>query len=170
MQSGIYSKDYSNDNKQLDNMSSAHPLPLINDLPSALPPCNSSKPPTQNKPIIKQEELDTSKTNIPNNNVVIVNGKLQCEIIGKKFPCVVAYLVLLINLILPGIGTMIASCYITDPLLKASFCCSGCYELFMCFLIIGWCFALCHSCMFIGAAHSGMTFEEYHKTMNKRKY
>ena len=65
---------------------------------------------------------------------------------------------------------MIASCYITDPLLKASFCCSGCYELFMCFLIIGWCFALCHSCMFIGAAHSGMTFEEYHKTMNKRDY
>ena len=150
-------------------MSSAHPLPLINDLPSALPPSNSSKPPSQKKVINKQEELDTSKTNIPY-NVVIVNGKVQLEIIGKKFPCVVAYLVLLINLILPGIGTMIASCYITDPLLKASFCCSGCYELFMCFLIIGWCFALCHSCMFIGAAHSGMTFEEYHKTMNKRDY
>ena len=136
------------------------------------------------KVIVIQEEVNSegvdtnpnhcttnSASNLNNhNNVVIVSGQVPKEIIGIKFPCCAAYIILFLNLILPGVGTMVGSCFITDPVLRASFCCSGCYELFMAFLFVGWCFALCHSCMFIGAAHSGMTFEEYHRTMNKSRY
>lgn len=175
-----------------DNLSAAQPLPIYNDLS----PTTSESPVTKaktkkkgkkkkkvTKVIVIQEEVTDSSGNNQNNainnnlassiennggQVIIVNNPAQKkEIIGIQFPCCIAYLVLFINFILPGIGTMIGSCFITDPVLKASFCCSGCYELFMSFLLVGWCFALCHSFMFIGAAHSGMTFEEYHRIMNK---
>lgn len=175
-----------------DNLSAAQPLPIYNDIypTTSGPPitiANTKKKGKKKKKVTKiivvQEESTDSSGNIQNNiinnnlsnnnqnnsgQIIIVNNPSQKqEIIGVQFPCCMAYLILFINLILPGVGTMIGSCFITDPVLKASFCCSGCYELCMSFLLVGWCFALCHSFMFIGAAHSGKTFEEYHRIMNK---
>ena len=200
MQSGDYEPDYqpkqSRRSSRHPTRSNEHskPLPIVNDMDSPMPPevpeQSTKKRFTRKgkkkitKVIVIQEEVNSegvdtnpnhcttnSASNLNNhNNVIIVSGQVPKEIIGIKFPCCAAYIILFLNLILPGVGTMMGSCFITDPVLRASFCCSGCYELFMAFLIVGWCFALCHSCMFIGAAHSGMTFEEYHRTMNKSRY
>lgn len=105
-----------------------------------------------------------------NQDAVVINVSQMARkhVEGKHFPCLLAYAVLFINLIIPGVGTMIATLAMTDPLLKASFCCSGCFELCMAFLLVGWVFAFLHSCLFIGAAHSSDTFEDYHSYMNKR--
>ena len=107
-----------------------------------------------------------SERKILNKNNVEIEIKSQYNYKkGKHFTCCLAYLILFINFILPGIGTMIATSYITDSKLKADYCCSGFFQLIMSIILIGWFLALCHSCFFIGASQSNLSFEAYYDKM-----
>lgn len=70
--------------------------------------------------------------------IIIKNTNIQQSYTVRKYrgvPCSVAFLVFLINLFLPGIGTMIGSCYVEDT---ESYCCRGILELLLTCIIIGW--------------------------------
>ena len=70
--------------------------------------------------------------------IIIKNTNIQQSYTVRKYrgvPCSVAFLVFLFNLFLPGIGTMIGSCYVEDT---GSYCCRGILELLLTCIIIGW--------------------------------
>ena len=98
-----------------------------------------------------------------NNKDNTVQIEIKSIIRGEPFPSSAAYIVLFTNFFLPGIGTMIGTSYITDPKLKANFCCSGCFQLVMTLILIGWFLALCDSCFFLGASKSNLSFEAYYE-------
>ena len=68
---------------------------------------------------------------------------------------------LIVNIFFPGIGTIIGSYGINNPDYQSSFFCHGICELFLSICIIGWYFALCHSCLFLSVAPSRKSFEEF---------
>ena len=98
-----------------------------------------------------------------NNKDNTVQIEIKSIIRGEPFPSSAAFIVLFTNFFLPGIGTMIGTSYITDPKLKANFCCSGCFQLVMTLILIGWFLALCDSCFFLGASKSNLSFEAYYE-------
>lgn len=100
---------------------------------------------------------------IQNNELVQINENKKVYS-DKPYSMCLAIVVLIVNIFFPGIGTIIGSCGINNPDYQTSFCCHGVCELFLSFCIIGWCFALCHSCLFLSVAASGKCFEEYYET------
>ena len=100
---------------------------------------------------------------IPNNELIQINEnkKVYSE---KPYSFCLAITVLIVNIFFPGIGTIIGSYGINNPDYQSSFCCHGICELLLSFCIIGWCFALCHSCLFLSVAASGKCFEEYYES------
>ncbi len=116
------------------------------------------------------EEYKNNRIEIKKNNKDnAVQIEIKSIIRGEPFPCCAAYVVFFFNFFLPGIGTMIGSSYITDPKLKANYCCSGCFQLIMTIILIGWFLALCDSCFFIGASKSNMSFEAYYEKQKNYK-
>lgn len=111
----------------------------------------------------KNNRIEMRKNNKDN----AVQIEIKSIIRGEPFPCCAAYVVFFFNFFLPGIGTMIGTSYITDPKLKANYCCSGCFQLIMTIILIGWFLALCDSCFFIGASKSNMSFEAYYEKSKK---
>lgn len=110
------------------------------------------------------EEYKNDRIVIKNNNKQnSVQIEIKSIVRGEPFPSSAAYVVLFFNFFLPGIGTMIGTSYITDPKLKADYCCSGCFQLIMSIILIGWFLALCDSCFFLGASKSNMIFEDYYE-------
>ena len=112
-----------------------------------------------------KDEFKSERKILNKNNVEIEIKSQHNYKKGKHFPSCLAYSILFINFILPGIGTMIATSYITDSKLKADYCCSGFFQLIMSIILIGWFLALCHSCFFIGASQSNLSFEAYYDKM-----
>ena len=100
---------------------------------------------------------------IQNNELLQINENKKVYS-DKPYSMCLAIVVLIVNIFFPGIGTIIGSCGINNPDYQTSFCCHGICELFLSFCIIGWCFALCHSCLFLSVAASGKCFEEYYET------
>jgi hypothetical protein len=100
---------------------------------------------------------------------VVVQQNYHVEASSDSFPCCLAYFVLIVNIFLPGIGTMFACCGIRDGEMKAAICYSGVCQLLTAPCIIGWCLAMCYSCMFIGASASGISFEEFYRQHQAKK-
>lgn len=78
-----------------------------------------------------------------------------------QFPLWLAIIVLIINLVLPGIGTFIATARVTDRTYINFYCLSGLCQFLTFICIIGWVFALIHSITFISVACSHKSVEEY---------
>lgn len=101
----------------------------------------------------------------PVNNAqpVLVVGKQTEKVVytGKPFPCCLAYTCFIINLFLPGIGTMIGVCGMNDKNMKIAYICSGCCQLVTFVCIVGWCYALCTSILYIMASGANEPFESY---------
>lgn len=83
--------------------------------------------------------------------------------------CCLAWTVLIINIFFPGIGTMIGSCAIRNPEIRAVYCYSGLCQLLTAPCLIGWCLAQCYSCVFLAASSSGKTFEQIHMEAEMKK-
>ena len=79
----------------------------------------------------------------------------------KLFPLWFGLLCALINLVLPGIGTIIGIIKMNDRATKKSFAFSGICQFFTSFFIVGWFYALCNSFLYIFAGKYGKSFEEY---------
>ena len=79
----------------------------------------------------------------------------------KLFPLWFGLLCALINLLLPGIGTIIGIIKMNDHNTKKSFAFSGICQFFTSFFIVGWFYALCNSFLYIFAGYYGKSFEEY---------
>ena len=79
----------------------------------------------------------------------------------KLFPLWFGLLCALINLLLPGIGTIIGIIKMNDYNTKKSFAFSGICQFFTTFFIVGWFYALCNSFLYIFAGYYGKSFEEY---------
>lgn len=93
--------------------------------------------------------------------VMVVSQQKKVIYTGKPFPACLAYTCFVINLFLPGIGTMIGTCGMNDRNMKVAYICSGCCQLITFVCIIGWCFALCTSILYIVASQSDEPFESY---------
>ena len=79
----------------------------------------------------------------------------------KLFPLWFGLLCALINLLLPGIGTIIGIIKMNYHNTKKSFAFSGIFQFFTSFFIVGWFYALCNSFLYIFAGYYGKSFEEY---------
>ena len=106
-----------------------------------------------------------------NNNEGII--LVSTSVIVKKnnyppYSMSLAIIAFLVNIFFPGFGTIIGSCGINDPEIQSNFCCHGICELFLSFIIIGWCLALCNSCFFLSAASSGKSFEDYYNEQRSK--
>ena len=101
-------------------------------------------------------------------NVVVVQER-KVIYTGKPFPCCLAYTCFVINLFLPGIGTMIGVCGMNDRNVKIAYICSGCCQLFTFICLIGWCFALCTSILYIMASGSNEPFESFLAEKKEKK-
>lgn len=85
------------------------------------------------------------------------------------FPLWLAIIVLIINIILPGIGTFIATAKVTDRTYISFYCFSGLCQFLTFICIIGWVFALIHSITFISAACAGKSIEDYLVFVDNKK-
>lgn len=100
---------------------------------------------------------------------VVVVQERKVIYTGKPFPCCLAYVCFIINLFLPGIGTMIGVLGMNDRNVKIAYICSGCCQLITFICLIGWCFALCTSILYIMASGSTEPFESYVASKKEKK-
>ena len=105
------------------------------------------------------------------NTVVFIEKETQNKIVynGKPFPGVLACVCLFINLFIPGIGTMIGTIGMNDRNVKLTYICSGCCQFVTSFCIVGWCFALMNSILYLQASASSEPFETFIALKGKNK-
>lgn len=77
------------------------------------------------------------------------------------YPLSVAIITLIINIFLPGIGTLIASIFLSSASFRIQYFLKGICELMTCLFLIGWIFALYDGATFIIASVRGRSVEEY---------
>jgi hypothetical protein len=123
-----------------------------------------------NNEIEKNIQINNNNNNNNNNEGIIL---VSTSVIVKKnnyppYSMSLAIIAFLVNIFFPGFGTIIGSCGINDPEIQSNFCCHGICELFLSFIIIGWCLALCNSCFFLSAASSGKSFEDYYNEQRSK--
>ena len=106
---------------------------------------------------------------VVNQPVQVVGGTEKVVYTGKPFPCCLAYTCFIINLFLPGIGTMIGVCGMNDKNMKIAYICSGCCQLVTFVCIVGWCYALCTSILYIMASGANEPFESYLATKKQKE-
>jgi len=122
----------------------------------------------------KKSNFNPDKNNNNNNNVnedSFLNKNQSMRVLQKPkeldttnfktFPLWFGLLCALINLIIPGIGTIIGIIKMNDKSTKKSFAFSGICQFFTSFFIVGWFYALCNSFLYIFAGKYGKSFEEY---------
>ena len=76
---------------------------------------------------------------------IIIHNKVERDIpvkVVKPVPFYIAILAFILNLILPGIGTMIGSFYVPE---KGKYCTRGFLELLLSVVLVGWCLAFLSS-------------------------
>ena len=96
---------------------------------------------------------------------ITVKYELNQEI--SQINCCVAFTVFIVNLFLPGIGTMIGACFIRNSIVSMEICCAGVIQLLTAVCLIGWCMALITSCAFLAVAGSDTGFEQHYYTKVK---
>ena len=64
---------------------------------------------------------------------------------------------------------MIGVCGMNDRNVKIAYICSGCCQLFTFICLIGWCFALCTSILYIMASGSNEPFESFLAAKKEKK-
>ena len=80
---------------------------------------------------------------------------------GKGMNCGLALVILLLNLLWPGVGTIICACYFNNGYLKKHYLVAGIVQIFMAFILIGWCYALMTSFFLLGMACEDTDAYEY---------
>lgn len=106
----------------------------------------------------------TQKVINNNQNIIISETKEDLEKEGKPFPLWLAIIVLILNLIWPGTGTLIASCTIHNGNLRGHFFCAGMSQLFLALILIGWCYGIYTSCFFLSAAMAGNDLYDFYRS------
>ena len=71
---------------------------------------------------------------------------------GKGMNCGLALVILVLNLLWPGVGTIICACYFNNGYLKNHYLVAGIAQIFMGFILIGWCYAFMTSFFLLGMA------------------
>ena len=71
---------------------------------------------------------------------------------GKGMNCGLALVILVLNLLWPGVGTIICACYFNNGYLKQHYLVAGIAQIFMAFILIGWCYAFMTSFFLLGMA------------------
>ena len=71
---------------------------------------------------------------------------------GKGMNCGLALVILVLNLLWPGVGTIICACYFNNGYLKKHYLVAGIAQIFMAFILIGWCYAFMTSFFLLGMA------------------
>ena len=71
---------------------------------------------------------------------------------GKGMNFGLALVILLLNLCWPGVGTIICAFYFNNGYLKKHYLVAGLAQIFMAFIIIGWCYAFMTSFFLLGMA------------------
>lgn len=95
------------------------------------------------------------------------NGK-KIIYTGKPFPKCLAAISFIVNLFLPGIGTMIGTCGMNETVMKNEYMLKGCFQLISTIVIIGWFYALYTSIYYCSASCSKRPFESYRRKRNLR--
>ena len=108
---------------------------------------------------INQEVTNNNQTIIFQETVTVPPPKE-----GKPFPLWLAIIVLILNLIWPGTGTLIASCTIHNGNLRGHFFCAGMWQLFLALILIGWCYGIYTSCFFLSAAMAGNDLYDFYRS------
>ena len=89
---------------------------------------------------------------------------------GKIFSMKLAILSMIVNIFLPGIGTMIGTCGMNEDILINEYMCKGCCQLVSTICIVGWFYAQYTSYYYIRAACFKRPFESYRtKTIVERQ-
>ena len=123
---------------------------------------NNSKRSSKKSSISEKNNNEDSFFNRNNQSVRVLQKPNDLDTTNfKLFPLWFGLLCALINLLLPGIGTIIGIIKMNDHNTKKSFAFSGICQFFTSFFIVGWFYALCNSFLYIFAGKYGKSFEEY---------
>ena len=123
---------------------------------------NYSKRSSKKSSISEKNNNEDSFFNRNNQSVRVLQKPKDLDTTNfKLFPLWFGLLCALINLVLPGIGTIIGIIKMNDRATKKSFAFSGICQFFTSFFIVGWFYALCNSFLYIFAGKYGKSFEEY---------
>jgi len=123
---------------------------------------NNSKRSSKKSSISEKNNNEDSFFNRNNQSVRVLQKPKDLDTTNfKLFPLWFGLLCALINLVLPGIGTIIGIIKMNDRATKKSFAFSGICQFFTSFFIVGWFYALCNSFLYIFAGKYGKSFEEY---------
>jgi hypothetical protein len=123
---------------------------------------NNSKRSSKKSSISEKNNNEDSFFNRNNQSVRVLQKPKDLDTTNfKLFPLWFGLLCALINLVLPGIGTIIGIIKMNDRATKKSFAFSGICQFFTTFFIVGWFYALCNSFLYIFAGYYGKSFEEY---------
>jgi hypothetical protein len=88
---------------------------------------------------------------------------------GIIINCCKAYTILILNLVLPGLGTWIGCTLIEDKKIKHDHYGLGLCQLLTSPFLLGWCFAFCHSYLFITAYHMHCSIEDIYQNDSSQK-
>jgi hypothetical protein len=123
---------------------------------------NYSKKNSKKSSISEKNNNEDSFFNRNNQSVRVLQKPKDLDTTNfKLFPLWFGLLCALINLVLPGIGTIIGIIKMNDRATKKSFAFSGICQFFTSFFVVGWFYALCNSFLYIFAGKYGKSFEEY---------
>ena len=65
----------------------------------------------------------------------------------------IAVVILILNILLPGSGTLVASCYATDPKIKNRLMIQGILSFLLCVCLIGWILSILFGVRMVMLAH-----------------
>ena len=87
---------------------------------------------------------------------------------GKGMNCGLAIVILFLNICWPGVGTIICACYFNNVTLKDHYLKAGLAQIFMAFIIIGWCYGFMTSFFLLSMArHEFDAYIYYQNTHSK---
>ena len=90
--------------------------------------------------------------NNPTEITPVIQEKKVTVLEGKGMNCGLALVILVLNLLWPGVGTIICACYFNNGYLKKHYLVAGIAQIFMAFILIGWCYAFMTSFFLLGMA------------------
>lgn len=109
----------------------------------------------------EEKGMNFGRNNFTENTTVIQEKRKVTILEGKGMNIELAWVVLVLNLLWPGIGTIICAFYFSNVFLKDHYLLAGIIQIFMGFILIGWCFAFMTSLFLLGMANNEMDAYEY---------
>lgn len=116
------------------------------------------------------------------NNGVMVGGNFTYNVIkpqiiiepkeeikeGKGMNCGLAIAILFLNICWPGVGTIICAFYFNNGTLKEHYLKAGLAQIFLAFIIIGWCYGFMTSFFLLGMACNDVDAYVYYNNQHSK--